>query len=93
MNKWWMQFPKIESRKPREPTPGEHPSLSCGALVRLRGKPDRLRRVVRTEWHRHRYEFVYVVETNAPRQFEPYWFYEQLASETKTERLHEQPAA
>lgn len=93
MSNWWMQFPKIESRKPREPAPGEHPRLSSGAIVRLRDKPDRLRRVVRTEWHRHRYEFVYVVETSAPRQFEPYWFYEQLASETETERLHEQPAA
>jgi hypothetical protein len=46
--------------------------------VRLRGKPEKIRRVLKSEWHRHRYEFVYVVETSAPQSFDPYWFIEQL---------------
>lgn len=82
MNKWWMQFPRIESRRAREPAPGQRPRLEPGAVVRLRGKPDKRRCVLKTEWHRHRYEFVYIVETSATG-FRPYWFYEQLFPEVE----------
>lgn len=80
MSHWWMQFPRPESRTPREPRPEDRPLLAQGDLVRLRGKPDRARRVLRAEWHWHRHAFVYIVETNAPSHFEPYWFFEQMAS-------------
>lgn len=80
MSNWWMQFPKVEPRNPRECTPADYPQLDVGAFVRLRGKPEQLRRVMKVEWHWHRYEFVYIVETSARSHFEPYWFYEQLAS-------------
>jgi len=46
--------------------------------VRLIGRPARIRRVLKAEWHRHRQRFVYIVETSAPPPFEPYWFAEQL---------------
>jgi hypothetical protein len=33
---------------------------------------------LKSEWHRHRQRFVYVVESSARPTFEPYWFAEQL---------------
>jgi hypothetical protein len=49
-------------------------------VVRLRGKPERRRRVIAVEWHPYRYQYVYVVETSAPPYFQlsPYWFYDQV---------------
>jgi len=61
-----------------EPLPGARPVFVEGDMVRLRGKPDKKRRVLAVEWHRHRYKFVYVVETSAPSGFRPYWFGKQL---------------
>jgi len=58
--------------------PDAKPSLDVGTVVLLTGKPDRPRRVLSAEWHGHRYEFVYVVETSAPDDFRPYWFLAQL---------------
>jgi hypothetical protein len=74
---WWKQFPKRESRWPRAPGPDDRPVFRVGDLVRLKGKPERARRVLDVVWHRHRYQYVYIVETSAPG-FEPYWFAEQL---------------
>jgi hypothetical protein len=54
------------------------PSLDVGASVTLNGKPASIRRVLATEWHAHRYQFVYIVETSAPDNFRPYWFLAQL---------------
>ncbi|MBX7220000.1 MAG: hypothetical protein K1Y36_08635 [Blastocatellia bacterium] len=45
-------------------------------MVRLRGKPERIRRVLQVEWHGFRYEYVYVVETESG--FPAYWFGPQL---------------
>ena len=44
--------------------------------MRLRGKPERARRVLRVEWHYYRGRFVYIVETCG--YFDAYWFAEQL---------------
>jgi|GEM_PF-3012315 len=77
---WWRQFPKTESRRPRQPTSGDQPHLAPGDLVRLREKPERFRRVLNVEWHYHRHEYVYIVETSATR-FAPYWFHAQLLPE------------
>lgn len=79
--KWWKQFPQTElSRVPRQATFDDQPdqNLLPGTAVRIKGKPDRPRQIVRYEWHWIRYQFVYVVETSAPFGFEPYWFAEQL---------------
>jgi hypothetical protein len=75
---WWKQYPKTESRKCRQPPPGGAPQslLAVGTLVRLRGKPERARRIVSCEWHWYRYEYVYVVETASG--FAAYWFAPQL---------------
>src|SRR5436305_1653420 len=84
MSTWWKRFPVVESRSPRLTPIDGRPALSVGTLVRLEGKPDRVRRVLNAEWHFHRYEFVYVVETT-PRSgtyvFAPYWFLDQLVVE------------
>jgi hypothetical protein len=81
MSKWWMHFPKTGSRAIQDPTPRDYPQIKIGTVVRLRGKPNSQRRVIKTEWHRHRHKFVYIIETSAPKGFEPYWFYEQLTIE------------
>lgn len=75
--KWWMQFPKRESRTPKDKPTTEKPKLSIGDKILLKRKPDKVRKVIGIEWHRHRYEYVYVIETSS-LYFEPYWFYEQL---------------
>jgi len=76
---WWRHFPRTESRTYRPQPPDAKPALEVGIFVLLTGKPDRPRRVLSSEWHGHRYEFVYVVETSAPNNFKPYWFIAQLA--------------
>ncbi len=78
---WWRQFKTVESLKFIEPMPGDHPDprLAPGVEVRLVGRPERIRRVICSKWHSHRRQFVYVVETSAPSNFEPYWFAGQLA--------------
>jgi hypothetical protein len=77
---WWRRFPGSGSRLPAAPGADDRPDprLRPGTRVRLKGKPERVRRVVRSEWHRHRSRFVYVVETSARPAFEPYWFADQL---------------
>lgn len=84
---WWRSYPNVESRQPRQPTPDDVPDqrLDPGASIRLKGKPDRVRRVLKVEWHSHRYQYVYIVETSAPAPFEPYWFADQLEIQTSTE--------
>lgn len=78
---WWRQFPKIESRRCVPQSPADHPDprFPVGTLVRLVARPERVRRVLRSEWHWHRQQFVFVIETSAPLPFEPYWFAGQLA--------------
>jgi hypothetical protein len=80
---WWRHFPKIESRPCVAPSPGDcpDPRFPVGAAVRLVGRPERVRRVLRAEWHWHRQQFVFVVETSAPLPFAPYWFAGQLVGE------------
>ena len=77
---WWKQYPWRGSRVPRPlgPTDSPDPKLAPGTFVRLKGKPQHLRRVLGSEWHRIRYEFVYFVETSARSPFRPYWFANQL---------------
>jgi hypothetical protein len=52
---WWKRYPKTENRYPREPGPNDIPAphLSVGTLVRLRGKPDKARAILKVEWHRY----------------------------------------
>ncbi|EMI40261.1 hypothetical protein RRSWK_07221 [Rhodopirellula sp. SWK7] len=57
---------------------GASPELTVGTIIKLAGKPDRTRRILDSEWHLHRYEFVYIVETSAQNNFRPYWFAAQL---------------
>ena len=77
---WWAQYPQIESRLWRQPGPDDHPDprLQPGTAVRLKGKPDRVRHILKYKWHSIRYQYVYIVETDAEFGFEPYWFAEQL---------------
>jgi hypothetical protein len=77
---WWRQFPGIESRRcvPQAPSDRPDPRFPTGTMVRLIARPGRVRRVLHSEWHWHRQQFVFVVETSA-RHFKPYWFAGQLA--------------
>lgn len=74
---WWLSYPKIESRKFKAKPDFAKPELDVGQYVLLAGKPDRPRKILETEWHAHRYEFVYIVETSA-QYFKPYWFRDKL---------------
>ena len=79
-----MGLPNRPGVVPRAPEPSEKPILSVGTLVRLRGKPQRLRRIIEVQWHSIRWVYVYVVETSTSdrkRRFTPYWFLPQLAVE------------
>ena len=80
---WWVHYPKPSCSLPiDDPPEGYSPGYCVGDLVRLQGKPDRIRRILAIEWHRHRHEFVYIVETSARYTFgleaSPYWFAPQL---------------
>ncbi|WP_144059446.1 hypothetical protein [Rhodopirellula sp. SWK7] len=75
---WWRHFPRVESRKCCSMPVGASPELTVGTIIKLAGKPDRTRRILDSEWHLHRYEFVYIVETSAQNNFRPYWFAAQL---------------
>ncbi len=84
---WWIQYPKPSCSKIiSEPFPDLRPVFQVGDFVRLKDKPDRARKVLNVDWHCHRYEFVYIVETSAPDFFgygltSPYWFAPQLILE------------
>ncbi len=78
MSQWWKQYPVRGSRSPYPPDGVPDPRFVVGASVRLRGKPELIRRVLAVEWHSIRREFSYIVETTAPLPFQPYWFAEQL---------------
>lgn len=78
---WWMSFPKIESRKLIFEPFGEPAAFKVGDIIRLKHKPERSRKVLKVEWHMHRYQWVYVVETSANDKgwyFEPYWFEDKI---------------
>jgi hypothetical protein len=86
---WWKYYAKVPERDrfAFAPPPNSAPAFQIGDLVRLTGKPDRLRQVLAIEWHSYRQEFAYVVETSAPDKFvwarphSPYWFAPQLILE------------
>lgn len=74
-NIWWMSFPKIESRKPVMNPFGPPPRYKVGDKVKFIHRPERVREVLKVEWHMHRYQWVYIVETTASdsgKIFEPY---------------------
>ncbi|WP_309719522.1 hypothetical protein [Armatimonas sp.] len=75
---WWQHFPRTSSLFPKEQGGRDFPdpTLAPGTWVRLRGKPEKPRRVLRAEWHRYHWQFVYIVETSG--YFDAYWFAEQL---------------
>ena len=84
---WWKRYPALHSPPLRDPGPDDRPEqhLAPGTRVRLKGRPDRVRRVLRTEWHSFRHVYVYIVETSAPERRSyrshtrfPYWFADQL---------------
>ncbi len=78
---WWMSFPKIESRKIITKPFGPPPKFKVNDKIRFREKPDRVRKMLKVEWHKHRYQWVYIVETSASDEgqfFEPYWFDDKL---------------
>jgi hypothetical protein len=66
------------SKPVHTPLVGKTPEFSVGQLIRLRGKPEKARRVIAIEWHMFRHEFAYTVETSAQGRFRPYWFSPQL---------------
>jgi hypothetical protein len=90
---WWKYYPKVPAPDSHvfEPPPDLQPAFQIGDVVRLRGKPDRLREVLAIEWHFYRGEFAYIVETSAAHRFvwarphSPYWFAPQLQLEGHNE--------
>lgn len=67
--------------RPDDPTtPKGEPQLCVGETVRLKRKPARVRRVLRTEWHVQRQIWTYIVETRRihPHRFEPKFSRDEL---------------
>lgn len=80
---WWKLYPvRGNGWTPHEPQPEDRPDprFAVGAMVRLQGKPDLVRRVLAVEWQAIRREFSYIVETSASLPFQPYWFAGQIAA-------------
>lgn len=86
---WWKRYPDVNSRFPQELGHNDvaDPRLAVGTPVRLCGKPDKVRNVLKTEWHRYRYRFVYIVETSGG--YLPYWFADQLMLDGENQPLQE----
>ncbi len=78
---WWMSYPKIENRKLISEPFGDPPIFKVNEKVKLVQKPERTRKILKVEWHGHRYQWVYIIETSASDKksyFEPYWFGDKL---------------
>jgi hypothetical protein len=77
----WRLF-STESRRPREATAADPPPVfTKGQSVRLKDKPDRPRAVLAVEWHRHRQQYCFRVQTSssdAGLADPSYWFTAQL---------------
>ncbi len=91
---WWRHYPRSgcpHQEMQLHPEPHQKPVFTPGDTVRLKGKPDRARRVVSVEWHCYCHEFVYIVETSTHGQFAsvPYWFASQLVAEDQWQREQE----
>jgi hypothetical protein len=79
--KWWMSFPEIESRIIKPEPYGPPPNYKVGDKIKLHQRPERIRKVLEIQWHMHRYQWVYIVETSASDSgscFKPYWFEDKL---------------
>lgn len=76
---WWKRYPEKSTGYSRDAKSFEFPDprLTVGARVRLCGKPDKVRRVERVEWHSYRQRYVYEVEVSGAA----YWFSDQLMLE------------
>lgn len=74
---WWKRYPEKSWGYGRDAGPNEipDPRLTVGTQVRLRGKPSKIRKVERVEWHRYRARYVYEVEVSGCA----YWFSDQLS--------------
>jgi hypothetical protein len=84
-------FYPIESRQFREPDGSEPvPEFEVGMEVRLRGKPEKIRKILEVSWHFHRYRYCYKVETSTSDRgctCPAYWFIEQFdVADTMGER-------
>ena len=79
---WWMSFPRIESRKIKPEPFGPAAKFKVGDHVRFKeNKTKRNRKILKVEWHMHRYQWVYIIETSSTDRnhyFEPYWFEAKL---------------
>ena len=78
---WWKHYQTIPKTQPvLESLPQSKHAFEVGDRVRLRDKPDKLRRVVDIQWHRYQHEFVYYVEVSGD-EWRVYWFAPQLITE------------
>jgi len=88
---WWKRYPESKCRFPQEPGRDDvpDPRLAVGTRVRLCGKPNKARAILKVEWHRYRYRYVYVVEASGGSV--PYWFADQLMLEDEWLLTHGEP--
>ncbi|MDD4911761.1 MAG: hypothetical protein PHP57_05650 [Sideroxydans sp.] len=88
---WWKRYPDTNRHLSCEPGRDDvaDPRLSVGTRVRLCGKPNKARAILKVEWHRYRYRYVYVVEASGGSV--PYWFADQLMLEDEWLLTHGEP--
>jgi hypothetical protein len=81
--RWWMsRDPATGPDAPRRPTADDIPEYAVGARVRIKSRPEHVRKVVRVEWHAMRHCYVYIVETSSNRWTPAYWFSDQILAVT-----------
>ncbi|RYG72644.1 hypothetical protein EON80_03975 [bacterium] len=90
MSNWWRLYQTGSRTTGRwEPDPDKSPIFHVGDVVRLRGKPNKPRRVLSVRWHAFRYDYSYLIETSYSARFGalrddlPYWFAPQLVLESE----------
>lgn len=76
---WWQQHDPRTGPEPRSPGPADRAAFVVGDVVRLVARPQRSRKVLEVQWHRHRHCYAYVVETESGSSV-PYWFRAQLVA-------------
>lgn len=79
---WWVAFdPKTSTKRFSSREHAPESQFVVGDLVKIKAKPERVRKVLEIIWHFERSDYCYLIETSTTdesRNCAAYWFFEQL---------------